>query len=265
MLLGRAASPDRIIFFMSADETPELLVSVRSAAEAVCALAGGAALIDVKEPARGALGRADDAIIAEVVRLVGQRAPVSAALGELIEGNPRPACGGLAFVKWGLAGCRDRDWQPRLKRELVLPAPPQTVIVAYADWQCAQAPPVHDVALFACQFAGAVLLIDTHCKDTSPGLGRKPTLLDWLSLADLLTIASRCRAARVKVALAGSLAEADVLSVLEARPDWIGVRGAVCAGGARDGGIEVERVRTLVDRIAAGRRQTAACGLALGP
>ena len=43
---------------------PALLVSVRDAAEAGNAVAGGAALIDVKEPARGALGRADDAIVA---------------------------------------------------------------------------------------------------------------------------------------------------------------------------------------------------------
>ena len=35
-----------------------LLVSVRSAAEAEEALAGGAALIDVKEPANGPLGKA---------------------------------------------------------------------------------------------------------------------------------------------------------------------------------------------------------------
>ena len=36
----------------------QLLVSVRSPAEALAALEGGAALIDVKEPARGSLGRA---------------------------------------------------------------------------------------------------------------------------------------------------------------------------------------------------------------
>ena len=62
-----------------------LLVSVRSVAEAEIALAGGAAIIDVKEPSRGALGRADDTIIADIVRSVAGRAPVSAALGELID------------------------------------------------------------------------------------------------------------------------------------------------------------------------------------
>jgi uncharacterized protein (UPF0264 family) len=62
-----------------------LLVSVRSAAEAEAALAGGAALIDVKEPARGSLGRADEAVIRAVLGAVAGRRPVSAALGELAE------------------------------------------------------------------------------------------------------------------------------------------------------------------------------------
>ena len=46
---------------MSDAVCPGLLVSVRSGAEAEAALAGGADLIDVKEPTRGALGRADGA------------------------------------------------------------------------------------------------------------------------------------------------------------------------------------------------------------
>ncbi len=66
-------------------ESVGLLVSVRDAAEAAASLAGGADLIDVKEPARGPLGRADAATIAAVVQAVGGRVPVSAALGELRE------------------------------------------------------------------------------------------------------------------------------------------------------------------------------------
>src|SRR5262245_59925297 len=84
---------------------PRLLVSVRSAAEAEAALAGGASLIDVKEPGRGSLGRPDNEIVAAVLRCVAGRRPVSAALGELMD---RPALfqlPGLSYAKWGLAGC----------------------------------------------------------------------------------------------------------------------------------------------------------------
>src|SRR5262245_24051196 len=92
----------------------QLLVSVRSASEAETALAGGAALIDVKEPARGPLGRATEAVLADVLRSVGDRRPVSAALGELLgawgSADELPdAVHDLAFVKWGLAGYGAHD------------------------------------------------------------------------------------------------------------------------------------------------------------
>src|SRR4051794_16896845 len=98
---------------------PGLLVSVRSAEEAACALAGGAALIDVKEPLRGALGRADDAVIRAVVQAVGAARPVSAALGEWAEQDQSIPDLGLMYVKWGLAGCgQRRDWRQQLTEQL---------------------------------------------------------------------------------------------------------------------------------------------------
>src|SRR5262245_40260453 len=124
-----------------------LLVSVRSVEEAEAALAGGAGLIDVKEPNNGALGFAGVEVIAAVLRMVAAQRPVSAALGELSDSSfpssawerrsgssasadrHRTPCHsegceaelrdlrsqaelgnemkGLAFAKWGLAGCRD--------------------------------------------------------------------------------------------------------------------------------------------------------------
>src|SRR5947199_331497 len=60
--------------------TPGLLVSVRDPDEVDAAVTGGAGMIDVKEPSRGALGRAEDAVIAEVVKKVAGRCRVSAAL-----------------------------------------------------------------------------------------------------------------------------------------------------------------------------------------
>lgn len=144
-----------------------LLVSVRNAQEAELAVAGGAALIDVKEPAHGALGRAADATIEAVIRAVAGRRPVSAALGELIDDTALPRCSGLSFVKWGLAGAARLDWRSELMRRSQLPGP-RMVVAAYADWECAQAPPVADVTAFAWERPGSVLLVDTHCKDATP-------------------------------------------------------------------------------------------------
>src|SRR5688500_12679056 len=97
---------------------PHLLVSVRSVAEALAALEGGAALIDIKEPARGSLGRADAGVIAAVVAAVKRLRPVSAALGEWVDGIGAMPNADLTYVKWGLAGCRGRtDWRAALARD----------------------------------------------------------------------------------------------------------------------------------------------------
>jgi uncharacterized protein (UPF0264 family) len=224
-----------------------LLVSVRSAAEARTALAGGAALIDIKEPARGALGRADAAVIHEVVAAVAGRRPVSAALGEWLEGTGVfPATADLTYVKWGLAGCaRQADWRHGLDRALGRPSLPRLVLTAYADWQCARAPSVEEVFTLARAHPDTVLLVDTYCKDAAVVGKPRPTLLDWLPTPWIGDLCARCRAIGVKIALAGSLGPEEIRVLAPARPDWFAVRGAVCDGD-RHGTVQVEKVQQLV-------------------
>jgi len=62
-----------------------LLVSVRDRSEAIAAVDGGADIVDVKEPDRGALGFAGERTICDVLHAVSGSAPVSAALGECTE------------------------------------------------------------------------------------------------------------------------------------------------------------------------------------
>jgi (5-formylfuran-3-yl)methyl phosphate synthase len=228
--------------------TPRLLVSVRDAAEAEAALAGGAGLIDVKEPARGPLGRADAAVIAAIVRAVGGRVPVSAALGELREcplvtaGEELPA--GVGYVKWGLSGLLRARWGRHLVSTHQFLPHARPVAVAYADWVRADAPRPADVAAYAGRFGFVkAFLIDTFIKDGS-------TLLDWLTTNEVAALVRICRDAdaAVTVALAGSLGPAEIERLRGVEPDWFAVRGAACAGG-RDGRIEEARVRDLVALI----------------
>jgi (5-formylfuran-3-yl)methyl phosphate synthase len=227
-----------------------LLVSVRSAVEAEAALEGGAALIDVKEPALGALGRADDATIADVARVVAERAPVSAALGELrdIHHTKLPLClSSLAFVKCGLAGCMAGDgWRSELDAlgEAVKEADPHgcMVAVAYADWRRARAPAPDDVCAFVCQRQGWGLLLDTWAKD---GL----TLLDWMSRVELDWFCRACHSIGAPIALAGSLGHSLIRTLKPTAPDWFAVRGAACHGLQRTSVIDPDKVRDLVDLI----------------
>ncbi len=216
-----------------------LLVSVRSAEEAEAALAGGAALIDVKEPARGALGRADDATLQDVAAAVAGRRPVSAALGELKEASNPPTFP-VAYVKWGLSRCAGGSgWRAGLDAAAArLPAATRPVAVAYADWRRADAPAPADVCAFARDRAWGAFLLDTWRKDGT-------TLLDWLSLAELKPLRDACRDAGVPLALAGSLGPEQIATLLPLRPDWFAVRGAACARGKRDGRIDAAAVRRL--------------------
>jgi uncharacterized protein (UPF0264 family) len=226
-----------------------LLVSVRSVAEAAAALEGGADLIDIKEPARGPLGRADDSTIGDIVRFVAGRRPVSAALGELTD---RPAIPdhGLAYVKWGLAGCRKgMDWRNILANMLQALTPSmRPVVVGYADWACAGAPALDDVVGFAREWPGAGILIDTYDKGHH-AQGERFTLLDWLSAPSIVRICRQCRAAGLPIALAGSLRPEDIAVLKEAAPDWFAVRGAACENGDRAAVVNASRVQALVELL----------------
>lgn len=233
----------------------QLLVSVRSAAEAEAALAGGAHLIDVKEPAHGSLGRASDQVIGEVLRRVAGRVPVSAALGELstIANAPIATAAGLAFAKWGLAGLhpasRERklpEWAPLMDRATVrlrkdLPNC-RLVTVAYADYRRAVAPPPAEAFAYALDRRHGPFLLDTFAKDGS-------MLLDHIQLSEIIRLCRLCHDARLPVALAGSLGPREIRQLHSAEPTWFAVRGAACRGGDRQATIDAGKVRQLVDLL----------------
>ena len=233
----------------------QLLVSVRSGEEAEAALAGGADLIDIKEPARGALGAADPEIWDEVLRVVAGRLPVSAALGELLDPGVVRSLGertlneqasgrhGLTFVKFGLAGCGKRpDWQALWQKAAeCLPPGAHAVPATYADWQIADAPPPAAVLKLAAQSPAQLLLIDTFEKN-----GR--TLLDVLTFEALEAIARQAAECGVRLVLAGSLTAATIERLRSLEPAYFGVRGAACRGG-RGGKIDAALVKSLAEIV----------------
>lgn len=226
----------------------KLLVSVRSAAEARAALAGGADLIDVKEPSRGPLGAADSDVIRDVLDVVGGRGPVSAALGEWLVWADRPVPDGLEFAKFGMAGLPELQTSTltSIRRSNYAR---HTVLVAYADFRRAQSPDPEGLAAAAVRFHFSAFLIDTAFKDGS-------TLLDWIAPATLARMRFELSDVGVPIALAGSLDESAIRKLAPLAPDWFAVRGAVCAGG-RDGTVCADRVRRLRDVIEEGNRANA--------
>lgn len=237
-----------------------LLISVRSGAEAGRALAGGAHVIDVKEPTRGSLGASSPAVWEEVRGVVAGRAPLSVALGELAE--PRGAWDvsqltGFTYAKVGLAGCGDwPDWRQRWGQRVRQFAPAVTpVAVVYADWRTARAPAPEAVLAGAIELRCGAVLVDTYAK----GDGDLWTHYDESGLVRL--VASIRRHGMLAV-LGGSLGLASMSRVARTGADYVAVRGAACRG-RRTGGLEQRRVRALADllrRPAAGQRPPTATG-----
>jgi hypothetical protein len=237
------------------NESPGLLVSVRSAAEALAALAGGADVIDVKEPNQGSLGAADDETISAIVRAVKGRAPLSAAMGELIDWIDSPngdsirrLVDGVSLFKLGLARCATlHDWQARWSHtiETMTSTSPnrnsQAVAVVYADWQAAQSPAPQDVLDAAIRARCPALLVDTW--DKSSG-----ALFDHWAADELQRFITQVRSRDIAVVLAGSLIGPSISTAARLAPDLVAVRTAACDAG-RSGTVSQKKVRELKNAI----------------
>lgn len=232
---------------------PGLLVSVRSAAEAVTALAGGADVIDVKEPNRGSLGAVDGETLGAVIDAVGGRAIVTAAMGELVDlmdvenahGSIRIPTG-VSLLKLGLAQCAlRRDWQTHWHRVIARLAASsgnaKPVAVAYADWQAAQSPEPRDVLRAAMEIGCPALLIDTQNKSAG-------SLFDHWPIDDLQLFVREVHSQKMAVVLAGSLVDDAIVHAARLMPDLIAVRTAACDAG-RGGTVTLERVRGVKQAI----------------
>lgn len=229
-----------------------LLVSVRSSAEATEALAGGAAIIDVKEPLAGPLGAASPGVIGEIAREVGCQRPWTIACGELNDGSEAIAAridGAVAAVatvagdvalpaafKVGLAGMAGRPWRDALVAiRARAPAEIAQVAVAYADWQRAAAPPPLEVIEAARSIGCGILLIDTFDKDAAG-------LLETAPMPEIAGWVGRARHHGLAVALAGRVTIAEIPAVQSLGPDVVALRSAVCSNG-RVGSVDRHLVR----------------------
>lgn len=252
-----------------------LLVSVRDAWEALEALAGGAAVVDVKEPARGPLGRADAEVAAAIGRALEGRAPWTLACAELATADDvgvhlrrvldrLGANGALpAAVKAGPSGLDLAGWQAAQCRLAdALPDGIVAVAVAYADWERARAPAPERIIDGAAAMGARMVLIDTFDKSAGGLFGESPggprgrhssaVVAGWIE---------RARTAGLGVALAGRLQAGHLPLAAALGADVVAVRSAACVGG-RMGRVDSARVRELGRLLAAGssRREPSRSG-----
>src|SRR5688572_5766625 len=179
-----------------------LLVSVRDATEAAAALAGGADIIDAKEPLNGALGPVAAPVLHAIAATVAGAAPVSVALGDAGTddvglGMLGAAAVGAAFVKVGFAGTQDGDRVSQdVSRLAHLVVPAALILVAYADYEQAGAPAPDTLILLGQRLNATGILLDTCDK-------RGPSLTALMSERSLRAFVMRAQSAGQLAALAG--------------------------------------------------------------
>jgi uncharacterized protein (UPF0264 family) len=220
----------------------QLLVSVADVREGRAALAGGADVIDAKDPRRGALGAVAPERLRAICGAVAAHRPTSAALGDALEADrveraARVAVNaGVTYVKLGFRGTTSAARVRQLALAAVAGAGARVILVGYADWERVSAARP-DVVLDVAGAVGAIgLLLDTGIKDAG--------LFDLLPRDAVAAWVATAHAAGLLAMLAGSLTGSDLPIAREAGADIAGVRGAACDGG-RTGPVSVVRVAAL--------------------
>lgn len=231
-------------------ETPSLLVSVRNIKEARLLRGCGCDIIDVKEPANGPLGKADDETIASIADALPADVTMSVALGELSElPDTVHVSDSVSYLKLGLANVtanwRERWQAAREKIEAAQDSKPRWVAVAYADHEAAAAPSPNAVLQAAIETDCRVLLVDTFEKVA----GR--SVFDCLSVERLTTLREHCERHGLLFALAGQLRIAHADKIRQVAPHIVGIRGAACRGASRTAAVDPEAVRDFQKAISA--------------
>lgn len=257
---------------------PRLLVSVRSSAEALAAIEGGADILDVKEPSRGSLGMASVEVISAIARQIdadratagwserrgdlrsgpvrgretraqhivsAQHVPLSVALGEVID--------------W-----RDRDIVPALPESVEFAKLGLSHLASNADWRdewlrvrerfdrCRSSRLEWVAVAYADEGEAASppirdileAAIATNCAglliDTYAKSGL--TLTDYCDAASLRDLAKRCHAAGLFLALAGRLARESLPELSRVPADVLAIRSAACEDADRTAQVSTRAV-----------------------
>ena len=232
-----------------------LLVSPMNMEEAHAALAGGADILDVKNPKEGSLGANFPWVIRSVADLAKGRIPVSATIGDL-EFKPGTASlaalgaasSGADYVKAGLLGVKTEVQAEEMLKAIVRAVKdldPEKKVVAsgYSDYLRVGSISPMLLPAAAARAGADVVMVDTAIKDG------KPTF-DFMSEEDLRDFIKLGHSFDLEVALAGSIGFAHLEELARLQPDIIGVRGIVCGGDRRSAVREdlVEKVKSAISR-----------------
>ncbi len=219
----------------------KLLISPIDEKEAIEAIAGGADIVDIKNPKEGTLGASFPWIIRRIRAVTPQNIEVSCTIGDLpnLPGTASLAALGAAtigvnYIKAGLYGVKTKDDAVFLMQNVVkavkdFDSTIKIVATGYADAELVGAVDPLLVPKIASASECELAMIDTAVKDGK-------NLFDFLSVDQLKAFVDEAHGYGLKAALAGSLKKEHIPTLCALGVDVIGMRGAACTGGDRTHG-----------------------------
>ncbi|WP_020565188.1 (5-formylfuran-3-yl)methyl phosphate synthase [Methylosarcina fibrata] len=222
-----------------------MLASVQSLEETIMALSAQVDIIDLKQPASGALGALDRDAIRRICDYCNGRRPVSATIGDLPV-RPDPVFAavkamqetGVDYIKIGFFPGGDPEGTAH-KLSVLTGRQPALIGVLFADTE-------PDFALIdllkSSGFTGVMLDTMDKSKGSLTEVMRPETIGQFVGLA---------RSRRLLCGLAGSLRLADIPELTALRPDYLGFRGALCVGSARTARLDPESTVRIREAVAA--------------
>lgn len=221
----------------------QMLASVMSLEEAAIVLRAGVEIVDLKNPAAGALGVLPHQLVEDVVQLVDGQAVVSATIGDLpmeaaliVSETKAMLATGVDVIKIGFFGELGHEVCIQALSELTKSGA-KLIAVLLADI-------TFDLSLLnklaAAGFYGVML--DTAQKD-----GRH--LLNYCTLSELADFVSKAHSLGLRSGLAGSLSKEHVDALLSIKPSYLGFRGALCDQSKRTATLNGDRVQELAEML----------------
>lgn len=232
----------------------KLLISPKDEIEALEAVAGGADIIDIKNPKEGSLGANFPWIIKKIRKIAdAKNLEVSATIGDLnLPGTASLAALGVSscgvdYVKVGLKVDSVKDAKAVangvVRAVKDYDSKINVVIAGYADFSrnnlmnCMKIPGI--AAASGADFA----MLDTLTKNENLNL------FDHLSISNLEKFTNEAHDLGLGSALGGSLNKDHIGPLHKIGVDVIGIRGAACEFNNRSGMIKKEKVRELKEIV----------------
>lgn len=199
----------------------KMLASVNSVAEALLVLNANVDIIDLKQPALGALGALETDLVKQIVTEINKRCPVSATIGDLpmqpeliYQAVKAMAETGVDYIKIGFFP--GGDLSGTLEKLAPLTSTTSLIAVLFADNR-----PDFSVLTSLKEIGFKGVMLDTATKDNG-------SLTKIMSHADIAQFVQQAKDQHMLCGLAGSLGLDDIPELIPYRADYLGFRGALC-------------------------------------